>query len=276
MKLSPMTVVQKTPRTNCGKCGYPTCISFATALTRRKVYYTKCPYFKADEKFIKLIDQLFVSNEKEKKPGISAVSLLEKRLKFKDFSKIAKPLGCEYKKESNKEIIVLKYLRYNVVVEKSKDEINVISDKKNFDVWDKILILNYLYFSGSSGIAGEWIAMESMPNSISKIKALKRDCEDPLKEYFKGKKDLLKKRAESLPSKFIEKPECQSDVCVIIYVLPMVPIRINFWDEILEDGFDASVKILFDKNALDYLDLEALVFASEKVVSELTGGIDAT
>ena len=268
MKLSPMTVVEKTPRTNCGECGYPTCIAFATALTRRKVYYTKCPYFKADERFIKLIDQLFVSNEKEKKPGISAVTLIEKRLKYKNFKEIAEPLGCEYIAENGKEILKLKYLIYNAEVLKYRDEISVECDKRDFDIWDKILILNYLHFSGTSGISGEWISMEEMPNSISKVKALKRDCEEPLKDYFKGKKELLIERVKRLSGEILIKG-CQSDVCFVVKVLPMVPIRVNFWDEMLDEGFDASVKFLFDKNALDYLDLEALVFASEKIVSEL-------
>ena len=268
MKLSPMTVVEKTPRTNCGECGYPTCIAFATALTRRKVYYTKCPYFKADEKFIKLIDQLFVSDEKEKKPGISAVTLIEKRLKYKNFKEIAEPLGCEYFYNDGKEILKLKYLKYEVKVTKDRDEINVECNKKDFDVWDKILILNYLHFSGKSGISGEWIAMEEMPNSISKVKALKRDCEEPLKEYFSGKNELLIDRAKRLYAEILT-DNCQSDLCFVVRVLPMVPIRVNFWDEMPEEGFDANVKFLFDKNALDYLDLEALVFACEKIVSEL-------
>ena len=270
MKLSPMTVVQKTPRTNCGECGYPTCIAFATALTRRKVYYTKCPYFNADEKFIKLIDQLFVSNEKEKKPGISAVTLIEKRLKYKNFKEIASPLGCKFKEENGAEILELNYLKYNAKVTKKRDEIIVECNKKDFDIWDKILILNYLHFAGTSGLSGEWIAMEEMPNSLSKVKALQRDCEEPFVEFFKGKKELLIQKAKELNAEFLD-DECQSDVCIVVKVLPMVPIRVNFWDEMPDEGFDASVKFLYDKNALDYLDLEALVFASEKVVSELMG-----
>ncbi len=272
MKLSPVTVVEKTPKTNCGECGYPTCIAFATALTRKKVYYTKCPYFKADAKFIKLIDQLFVSEKNDKKPGDTAVNMLVERLKYKDFLELAKYLGAEIKKENNCEILKLNYLKYLATVKKGKDKIFVECDKKDFDVWDKILILNYLYFCGKTGLSGEWIAMESMPNSISKVKALKRDCEEPLKDFFKGKKEVLIQKIKNLPHKFLEKPECQSDICAVIYVFPMVPIRINFWDELPQEGFDANVKFLFDKNALNYLDLEALVFASEKIVEELVRG----
>ncbi len=33
----------------------------------------------------------------------------------------------------------------------------------------------------------------------------------------------------------------------------------------MEDGFEARVKILFDQNVMDFLDLESLVFAAERM-----------
>ncbi|HFB84138.1 MAG TPA: DUF3786 domain-containing protein, partial [Thermodesulfatator sp.] len=37
------------------------------------------------------------------------------------------------------------------------------------------------------------------------------------------------------------------------------------------EGFSAQVKILFDQVALDYLDLESLVFLAERAAERLTG-----
>ncbi|MCI5159325.1 MAG: DUF3786 domain-containing protein, partial [Candidatus Electrothrix sp. AUS1_2] len=36
-----------------------------------------------------------------------------------------------------------------------------------------------------------------------------------------------------------------------------------------EDGFDARVKILFDQHVMDFLDLESLVFAAERMADRL-------
>ncbi len=51
----------------------------------------------------------------------------------------------------------------------------------------------------------------------------------------------------------------------LVHVLPQIPQQILFWDEDREDGFEAKVKILYPANVLDYLDLESLVFTSERM-----------
>ena len=42
-----------------------------------------------------------------------------------------------------------------------------------------------------------------------------------------------------------------------------------FWDEEREEGFEAASKILFDGTAMEYLDLEGLVFVAEKLTDRL-------
>ena len=49
----------------------------------------------------------------------------------------------------------------------------------------------------------------------------------------------------------------------------MVPQQFLFWDEEPEDGFEAKVKILFDSKVLDHLDVESLVFSSERLADKL-------
>jgi len=38
-----------------------------------------------------------------------------------------------------------------------------------------------------------------------------------------------------------------------------------FWDEDLDDDFDAEVKLLFDESILDHLDIESIMFLSERL-----------
>lgn len=47
-KLSPMDVYRLLPKTNCGKCGSPTCMAFAFKLAQGTVEVSKCPFL-ADE-----------------------------------------------------------------------------------------------------------------------------------------------------------------------------------------------------------------------------------
>jgi hypothetical protein len=59
--------------------------------------------------------------------------------------------------------------------------------------------------------------------------------------------------------------ENSASLAMIIPVLPMVPHYVLFWEAEPADGFDARVKILFDEHVMDFLDLESLVFAAERL-----------
>lgn len=44
------------PRTNCGECGFPTCMAFAAALSKGEVSYIQCPGLDTPEMGKKLIN----------------------------------------------------------------------------------------------------------------------------------------------------------------------------------------------------------------------------
>jgi hypothetical protein len=56
---------------------------------------------------------------------------------------------------------------------------------------------------------------------------------------------------------------------MIIPVLPMVPQHLLFWAAEPEEGFSAGVKMLFDQNVLDFIDLESLVFSAERLADRM-------
>ena len=47
--------------------------------------------------------------------------------------------------------------------------------------------------------------------------------------------------------------------------LPRVPVMLLFWDEDPVDGFGASAKLLFDQTVTEHLDIESIVFLSERL-----------
>ena len=42
--MNPLEILHRTPKTNCGECGYPTCLAFAAAVTRAGADINVCPY----------------------------------------------------------------------------------------------------------------------------------------------------------------------------------------------------------------------------------------
>ena len=43
MALSGLEIYKNLPKTNCKKCGFPTCLAFAMALAQKKISLDKCP-----------------------------------------------------------------------------------------------------------------------------------------------------------------------------------------------------------------------------------------
>ncbi len=52
MALTGLEIYKLLPKTNCKKCGFPTCLSFAMALAAKKVSLDKCPYISLETKKI--------------------------------------------------------------------------------------------------------------------------------------------------------------------------------------------------------------------------------
>ena len=42
--MNPLDILNRTPKTNCGECGHPTCLAFAAAVSRAGLDINLCPY----------------------------------------------------------------------------------------------------------------------------------------------------------------------------------------------------------------------------------------
>ncbi|MCI5126543.1 MAG: DUF3786 domain-containing protein, partial [Candidatus Electrothrix sp. AR5] len=117
---------------------------------------------------------------------------------------------------------------------------------------------------------GTWVGMESLPNSIAKIRTLATYCEGRLSERFAGRIPELAPLCDKVGGERGNDEQGQSaDFAVIVPVLPYVPLYLLLWDQDVEDGFEARVKILFDQHVMNFLDLESLVFAAERMADRL-------
>ena len=258
-------ILRLTPKNNCGKCGFPTCMAFSASVVCGKTSSSKCPFLPNEEERGRGKKEDEESRESST-PETMLLKELQKRIRHLDLATRANGLGARVvSSEDERKLLELFFLGQKVSL--SADVIKAAQGEE-LDPRDQILLYNYIFFGGSGPLSGEWVGLESFPNSISKVVTLKRYTEDRLSEFFAGRPALLVERAEKIGGKKIE--PCYADVCVEIPVLPKVIIRIHFWDQDEEDGFAAQVKVLFDKRAMDFLDLESLVFTAERMAEKMT------
>ena len=82
-------------------------------------------------------------------------------------------------------------------------------------------------------------------------------------DFFNGKTVELRNACIALSGKELEK----GDVAFKLNLFPFLPIIIRFWEA--DDEFPASLQILADRNTLDYMHYETLMFALTHLFSRL-------
>jgi len=266
--VNPLEFVALTPKNNCGQCGHPTCLAFAVAVTKGGASAAACPFISPAELPVELSAQTKgglgrVENGQDER-DMALVAHLKSKLAALDFSRLASAIGADWSAEGG-DILRFLYLGREVVM--GRDELEVDGEQL-VDPRDQILLYNYASFAGGKPPAEEWVGMESLPNSISKIRTLETYCEKRLADCFTARAELLRECCRQLGGR-AGKGEQSADVGMIVPVLPRVPLYLLFWDEEPEDGFEAKVKVLFDQQVMDFLDLESLVFAAERFADRL-------
>ncbi len=266
-RVTPMQLYQLTPRTNCGECGFASCLAFSTQVVVGQADIDSCPYL--DERKLgalreKLSAQLAKGIGVKREGFQKALDFLKEEIKKWDLEKIAPSLGAKFLTVEGKKALELEYFGRKIVV--TDTDVYQVPEGK-IDPWEKIFIYNYV-IGGAVEPSGEWVGMESLPNSVSKIKSLKSHCEEPLAKAFAGKVDCLPIVVEKVGGKICQ-TKVQVDVAADFQILPKLTIRILWWDEEPEEGFEARTKFLFDSRVLDTLDIESLLFACEQLTDRL-------
>ncbi len=261
--MNPLEIVQLTPKTNCGECGYPACLAFAANVAKSGEDPTKCPYMNLDG-MDSTQDPGTALDKLAEQHDIELIKHLQGKIQDYDFRDIAPSLGLTVSPES-KDILLFSYLGQQVQL--GKDHL-LLDGKEPEDHRDKILLYNYIYSRGTTPLAMEWTGLESLPNSISKVRTLATYCENRLADLFtrRAKNEIL-----TLCSRLngTEIMGSTASAAILIPVLPRLPQQLLFWDEEPDDGFESKAKVLFDQNVLSYLDIESLVFSAERMADRL-------
>ncbi|MCB2181486.1 MAG: DUF3786 domain-containing protein [Desulfobulbaceae bacterium] len=261
--MNPLDILKRTPKTNCGECGYQACLAFAANVARSGEDPQKCPYINLDG--LELSQQDGTELDKlAQEHDLQLIRHLQSKINNLDFNHIAPRLGISTA-DDNKDVFVFSYLGQQVRLGHHQ---LLIDGKEPEDPRDQILLYNYIHSGGSHPPCGEWVGLESLPNSISKVRTLATYCEERLANLFTGK---TAETISQLCKKIAGSPlhESSASAGVIIPVLPRLPQQVLFWEAEPEDGFEAKAKVLFDANVLNYLDLESLVFSAERLADRL-------
>jgi hypothetical protein len=240
-------------------------MAFAVACMTAQASIKVCPYIKKQIQ-ISLDEggEEVPANTFSSSPDTALLRELQAKVKDINLAARAEGIGAKFTRIDGNDALELDYINKKIGI-----SARFVRDLQGteLDPRDQILLYNYLFFGGSSPLSEEWVGLESFPNSISKVVTLRKYTEEKLASEFVGKVEVLKDLCLRLSG--VEVIQCHADLCITMPVLPRVPIQIYFWDRDEEDGFPARVKALFDATAMEFLDLESLVFSAERMAETI-------
>jgi hypothetical protein len=271
----PLTIIdlyrKVLPGTNCGDCGFPTCMAFATMVIVEQHPIRECPHLSPETVAAceqELRAQYASGAGLKKDPAEEALQWARERSASMAIEDLPARIGGELVERDGVTALRLAYFLDSVII---RPDGIARADGSELNRWEQVFIYNHLAQGGSALPSGQWKAFGDFPNTVSKVKSMAAHVENPLIEAFKGRAEQLIREAEKLGAVDMSGKIGSADVALLFHPLPRVPVLLMFWDEVKADGFDAQVKLLFDKTVTDHLDIESILFLSERLRQLLRG-----
>ncbi len=251
--MTPIEIYKMLPKTNCRKCPQGTCMAFAVALSKGEASVDDCPELDSGVK--ETLSNIEVIDWKAQ-----LIERLREEIKCIDLFSIARGIGAEI--DNDGIIVHLFGMPYKVYPDGRIETVGYINP------WIEILLLHYVRTSGKGEPSEKWVSFSELKSGMVKAASFQRDCEEPLKELLD--RDL--KGVESLLMRMGARKE-EVEGCPFAWylrALPKIPVLILYWPSSNEEP--SQVRILFDRTADRFLDVESLIFVFEGLVNLIEKG----
>ena len=251
------------PKTNCRDCGFPTCLAFASMVVSEKHPLKNCPHIPPDI-LARCEEELAIQYAEgkwlKKDLADEALKWARSRAASMAVEDLPERTGGELVRIGEETGLRLPYF---------SDSLHIVgttvrrSDGTEITRLEQVFVLNHLAQGGRVKPTGHWKGFIEFPNTVSKQVSMRAHVEEPLIKRFTGKKEELRERALSLGAQSMR--EGSADVAVFFVPLPRVPVALMFWDAPPGEDLQAQVKLMFDETILEHLDIESIVFLSERI-----------
>ncbi|MFP3982560.1 MAG: DUF3786 domain-containing protein [Desulfurivibrionaceae bacterium] len=242
---NPLEVYKILPQTNCGKCYFSTCLAFAAAVIKGEAQLTDCPDLdKASiEEFAPKIATRASSDWKQEE----VLASLQKQVAALDLPSKASALGGKIVGDK----LSLKSLGKDFLVD---PEGNVTSECHTH-AGLTIPLLSYILQSSGVEISGEWVPFRELEGGGAMNPLFIQRGEIRLKNIADRHTDLFEDLVGLFSGERADK-EFFSDIALILYPLPKVPILICYWKP--EEDLESVLNIFFDSTADRHLNISSI------------------
>jgi hypothetical protein len=242
-----MEVFSVLDKSNCRKCGEKTCLAFAGAVYMGKRRIEECPNLTSTD-IARFSNEKVVQNSSEDQQE-EYISAMVQEVVSLDFSLAAERIGARI----NAGILTVPVLGKNVGIRQN----GTFATDLHIIPWVVIPLLDYILNCRGLLVTGDWISFREIPGGKEKYALFKKRGEDVLKELGDSYPDFFDDIVHMFHGQKVEK-QFESDVSVVLYPFPLVPIMVCYWKP--EDGLGSSLNVYFDKTVGENLGVDSTFF----------------
>jgi len=248
-----MEIFKLLEKSNCGECDKPTCLSFAASVFNGQKQLDECPRLEADiivRYEGRPADIIRLEQEQEQ-----VLEELKRKIASVNFSLSTERLGATFFNGK----LTVKCLGKDFSVDTKG---NITTDL-HVHSWITIPVFNYIIGCAGVHASGKWVPLRELEGGKDWYRLFGQRCEKPLKKVADTYTDLFEDMIRLFNGKQVEN-HYASDISLVLYPLPKVPILICYWKP--EDELESSLNIFFDSTAENNLNIESIYVLSTGLV----------
>ena len=260
------------PKTNCKDCGLSTCLAFAAKVVAEHLPLSQCPHLDPDgiADVQKALDEQYDSGKwKKRDMAEDALEWARQRAASMEIKDLEPRIGGRTVNMEGRTVLLLPYFLEHIIITADGMEKEKGGELTRLE---QTFLYNHLAQGGILKPTGKWTGFQELPNTVSKIKSMRDHVEKPLVECFSGRIKELKEISKQNGAADVSDTFGSSGTALRFDPLPRLPVLLLFWDA--DEEFDAECRLLFDETVTEHLDIESILFLSERLKDLLIHGAD--
>lgn len=239
---NPLKIYKILPKTNCGQCFLSSCLAFSAAVVNGSKKLADCPFIK---EVASQVTPTVVTTEPYEIMRNEKLQQLQDKIAALDIGSIADRLGGK---------IIEKKLAIDCLGKVFLVDTNGrIASECHTHAGLTIPLLSYIVYSKGNDPSGNWVPFRELNNGPPMNALFEQRGEKRLQRLADNHTELF----DDLVSMFSgtkEEQKFASDISVVLYPLPKLPVMICYWKP--EEDLGSKLSIFFDATADCHLTIE--------------------
>ncbi len=241
-KLTVLDILRRLDRSNCKKCGAPTCMAFAALVVQGKMKLDRCPTLPPED--VQALSGLLAETHKDAQARRDQmIAGLSEMMAGVDLAVAAGRVGGTVRGQRLEVRCLGKAFEL--------DAAGNLFSECHVNPWVQLPLLLYVSRCEGREVAGKWLPFSRLDGARDWDRFFAHRCEDAIRRIADLDPELFLDTLELFSGQPVDRGTEEiystADHVVVLHPLPRLPVLVAYWRP--EGEFASSLNLLFDSSA---------------------------